>query len=37
MLCTFALGTAAGDLATEALGLGLTWGGGAFGALIGVP
>ncbi|MCM2209611.1 hypothetical protein MYF61_28735 [Klebsiella quasipneumoniae] len=24
-------------MATEALGLGLTWGGGAFGALIGVP
>ena len=26
ILCTFALGTAAGDLATEALGLGSTWG-----------
>lgn len=26
ILCTFALGTAAGDLATEALGLGFTWG-----------
>lgn len=25
ILCTFALGTAAGDLATEALGLGFTW------------
>lgn len=36
ILCTFALGTAAGDLATEALGLGFTWGALAFGALIGV-
>lgn len=36
VLCTFALGTAAGDLATEALGLGFTWGAVAFGALIGV-
>jgi uncharacterized membrane-anchored protein len=36
VLCTFALGTAAGDLATEALGLGFTWGALAFGALIGV-
>ncbi len=36
VLCTFALGTAAGDLATEALGLGFTWGAAAFGALIGV-
>jgi uncharacterized membrane-anchored protein len=35
ILCTFALGTAAGDLATEALGLGFTWGALAFGALIG--
>lgn len=35
ILCTFALGTAAGDLATEALGLGFTWGAIAFGALIG--
>jgi uncharacterized membrane-anchored protein len=35
ILCTFALGTAAGDLATEALGLGFTWGAVAFGALIG--
>lgn len=35
ILCTFALGTAAGDLATEALGLGFTWGATAFGALIG--
>jgi uncharacterized membrane-anchored protein len=34
ILCTFALGTAAGDLATEALGLGFTWGVAAFGALI---
>ncbi|HTH39826.1 MAG TPA: hypothetical protein VL968_03485 [Rhodocyclaceae bacterium] len=34
ILCTFALGTAAGDLATEALGLGFTWGVVAFGALI---
>lgn len=36
ILCTFALGTAAGDLATEALGLGFAWGVVAFGALIGV-
>jgi len=36
ILCTFALGTAAGDLATEALGLGFAWGTVAFGALIGV-
>lgn len=36
ILCTFALGTAAGDLATEALGLGFTWGAVAFGVLIGV-
>ncbi|MFM0220280.1 COG4705 family protein [Paraburkholderia caledonica] len=35
ILCTFALGTAAGDLATEALGLGFVWGAVAFGALIG--
>lgn len=34
ILCTFALGTAAGDLATEALGLGFTWGALAFGGLI---
>ena len=34
ILCTFALGTAAGDLATEALGLGFTWGALTFGALI---
>lgn len=34
ILCTFALGTAAGDLATEALGLGFTWGAMSFGALI---
>ena len=36
ILCTFALGTAAGDLATEALGLGFVWGALAFGALIAV-
>jgi uncharacterized membrane-anchored protein len=36
ILCTFALGTAAGDLTTEALGLGFTWGAVAFGALIGI-
>ena len=35
VLCTFALGTAAGDLATEALGLGFTVGALAFGAMIG--
>jgi len=34
ILCTFALGTAAGDLATEALGLGFQVGVVAFGALI---
>jgi uncharacterized membrane-anchored protein len=34
VLCTFALGTAAGDLATEALGLGFTLGSVIFGALI---
>lgn len=34
ILCTFALGTAAGDLATEALGLGFSWGVLVFGALI---
>jgi len=34
ILCTFALGTAAGDLATEALGLGFKLGVVAFGALI---
>ena len=34
ILCTFALGTAAGDLATEALGLGFQWGVVTFGALI---
>lgn len=34
ILCTFALGTAAGDLATEALGLGFAWGSLAFGGLI---
>lgn len=36
ILCTFALGTAAGDLATEALGLGFAWGAVVFGGLIGV-
>ena len=36
ILCTFALGTAAGDLATEALGLGFTWGAVVFGVLIGI-
>jgi uncharacterized membrane-anchored protein len=35
ILCTFALGTAAGDLATEALGLGFNLGVLVFGALIG--
>ncbi|OWQ82910.1 hypothetical protein CDN99_27780 [Roseateles aquatilis] len=34
ILCTFALGTAVGDLATEALGLGFVQGSLAFGALI---
>ena len=34
ILCAFALGTAAGDLATEALHLGFTWGVVGFGALI---
>ncbi|MCU1749117.1 hypothetical protein [Pseudomonas sp. 6D_7.1_Bac1] len=36
VLCTFALGTAAGDLATEALGLGFTLGAVIFGTLIAV-
>lgn len=36
ILCTFALGTAAGDLATEALGLGFARGALAFGTLIGL-
>lgn len=36
ILCTFALGTAAGDLATEALGHGFTWGAVVFGTLLGV-
>lgn len=36
VLCTFALGTAAGDLATEALGLGFTWGAVLFGLSIGL-
>lgn len=34
ILCTFALGTAAGDLATEALGLGFTLGAVVFGILL---
>lgn len=34
ILCTFALGTAAGDLATEALGLGFARGAAVFGVLI---
>jgi uncharacterized membrane-anchored protein len=34
ILCTFALGTAAGDLATEALGLGFNMGVIIFGAMI---
>jgi uncharacterized membrane-anchored protein len=34
ILCTFALGTAAGDLATEALALGFTFGAAVFGAFI---
>jgi uncharacterized membrane-anchored protein len=34
ILCTFALGTAAGDLATEAIGLGFQWGVVVFGVLI---
>jgi uncharacterized membrane-anchored protein len=36
VLCTFALGTAAGDLATEALGLGFKWGAVAFGAMLAI-
>ncbi|KAF3998369.1 COG4705 family protein [Glaciimonas immobilis] len=36
ILCTFALGTAAGDLATEAIGLGFRWGALSFGALIAI-
>jgi uncharacterized membrane-anchored protein len=36
ILCTFALGTAAGDLATEALGLGFSLGAVCFGALIAI-
>ncbi len=36
ILCTFALGTAAGDLATEALGLGFVWGAVVFGVLISI-
>lgn len=34
ILCTFALGTAAGDLATETLSLGFIWGAVSFGGLI---
>lgn len=34
ILCTFALGTAGGDLATEALGLGFKWGVAVFGGFI---
>jgi uncharacterized membrane-anchored protein len=34
ILCTFALGTAAGDLATEAVGLGFVWGAVVFGVFI---
>jgi uncharacterized membrane-anchored protein len=36
ILCAFALGTAAGDLATEALGLGFQWGVVVFGTLIAI-
>lgn len=36
ILCTFALGTAAGDLASEGLGLGYAWGAVAYGALIAI-
>lgn len=36
ILCTFALGTAAGDLATEALAMGFGWGVVAFGTLIAI-
>ncbi|MGC4095187.1 MAG: hypothetical protein QM756_46160 [Polyangiaceae bacterium] len=36
VLCTFALGTAAGDLATEAWGVGFKWGVLIFGSLIGL-
>lgn len=36
ILCTFALGTAAVDLATEALSLGYVWGAVAFGTLIAI-
>ncbi|MGB9110494.1 MAG: hypothetical protein WCC39_17545, partial [Telluria sp.] len=36
VLCTFALGTAAGDLATEKLGLGFAWGAVWFGLAIGL-
>jgi uncharacterized membrane-anchored protein len=36
ILCTFALGTAAGDLATEAVGLGFAWGAVSFGTVIAI-
>lgn len=36
ILCTFALGTAAGDLASETLGVGFAWGTVAYGALIAI-
>jgi uncharacterized membrane-anchored protein len=36
ILCTFSLGTAAGDLATEALALGFVWGVIGFGTLIAI-
>ncbi|MDY7573803.1 hypothetical protein [Actimicrobium sp. CCI2.3] len=36
ILCTFALGTAAGDLTTEAVGLGFAWGTVSFGILIAI-
>ena len=36
ILCTFALGTAAGDLASETLGLGYAWGTVVYGALIAI-
>ena len=36
ILCTFALGTAVGDLATEALGLGFSLGAAVFGSLIAI-
>lgn len=36
ILCTFALGTASGDLATEALGMGFGWGVVVFGTMIAI-